>query len=67
MENAITKDFKDSITVFESALALYYKGKWSEANKQFRKCGIGIADVFKERTKTKCPSNWNGVWQMTEK
>jgi class 3 adenylate cyclase len=67
MESAITKKFRDSIAIFESALALYYKGKWTEASKQFSRCGMVIADVFKGRTKTKCPSNWNGVWQMTEK
>jgi len=67
MESAITKKFRDSLNIFESALTLYYKGNWNEANKLFNRCGLVIADVFKERTKTKCPSNWNGVWQMTEK
>jgi hypothetical protein len=67
MESALTKKFKDGITTFESALALYYKGDWTQSNKLFGKCGLVIADVFKERTKTKCPSKWNGVWQMTEK
>ena len=67
MESVITKKFRDGLNIFESALTLYYQGKWSEANKLFSKCGLVIADVFKERTKTKCPSNWNGVWQMTEK
>jgi class 3 adenylate cyclase len=67
MESVITKKFRDSLNIFESALTLYYKGKWAEANKQFSRCGLVIADIFKERTKTKCPSNWNGVWQMTEK
>ena len=67
MEFAITENFRESITIFESALALYYKGEWSAADKLFRKCGLGVADVFRERTKTKCPRNWKGVWQMTEK
>ncbi|MCL2154269.1 MAG: adenylate/guanylate cyclase domain-containing protein [Leptospirales bacterium] len=67
MESVLTKKFKDSISMFESALALYYQGKWTEASKRFSRCGMVIADVFKERIKTKCPSNWNGVWQMTEK
>ncbi|MCL1833820.1 MAG: adenylate/guanylate cyclase domain-containing protein [Leptospirales bacterium] len=67
MEAALTEKFRDSITIFESALVLYYKGDWIKSNKLFSKCGLVIADVFKERTKTKCPSKWNGVWQMTEK
>ena len=67
MESALTGEFKDDIVIFEAALTLYYKGKWGEANKMFRKCGLVIADVFLERTKTKCPKNWNGVWQMQEK
>ncbi|MCL1864962.1 MAG: adenylate/guanylate cyclase domain-containing protein [Spirochaetes bacterium] len=67
MEYAITKQFRNNITIFESALKLYYKGNWDESNKLLRKCGLIIAEVFKERTKTTCPSNWNGVWQMTEK
>ncbi|MCL1834300.1 MAG: adenylate/guanylate cyclase domain-containing protein [Leptospirales bacterium] len=67
LESSITKKIRENLTIFESALLLYYKGDWSESNKLLSKCSLIIADTFKERTKTKCPSNWNGVWQMTEK
>jgi len=58
---------KKEITAFELGLELYYQGKWADARKRFLKCGLKAADVFKERTKEKCPSNWKGVWEMTSK
>jgi len=67
IDSAITKKLRENITIFESALILYYRGDWIESNRLLKKCGLVIADTFKERTKTKCPSNWNGIWQMTEK
>ncbi len=67
----IASEMKDSlkkdITQFELALELYYKGNWNEARKKFSKCSLKLTEVFKERTSEKCPSNWNGVWQMTSK
>ena len=63
MDAKLQKD----ITAFELGLELYYQGKWSEARKRFLKCSLKAADVFKERTKEKCPSNWKGVWEMTSK
>ena len=59
--------FKKDIAAFELALELYYNGKWADARKQLSKCSLRLADIFKERTQEKCPSNWNGVWQMTTK
>lgn len=58
---------KKDITAYELGLELYYQGKWAEARKRFAKCSLKAADVFKERTKEKCPSNWKGVWEMTSK
>jgi hypothetical protein len=58
---------RKDITAFELGLELYYQGKWADARKRFLKCGLKAADVFKERTKEKCPSNWKGVWEMTSK
>ncbi len=67
LETEMDEKLKKDIAVFELALELYYKGKWADARKQFSKCSLRLADIFKERTQEKCPSNWNGVWQMTTK
>jgi len=67
LESEMNEKFKKDIAAFELALELYYKGKWADARKQLSKCSLRLADIFKERTQQKCPSNWNGVWQMTTK
>jgi len=67
MESEMDEKFKKNIAAFELALELYYNGKWADARKQLSKCSLKLADIFKERTQAKCPSNWNGVWQMTTK
>ncbi len=67
LESEMDEKFKKNIAAFELALELYYNGKWSDARKQLSKCTLKLADIFKERTQEKCPSNWNGVWQMTTK
>jgi class 3 adenylate cyclase len=67
LESDMDEKFKKNIAAFELALELYYNGKWADARKQLSKCSLRLADIFKERTKEKCPSNWNGVWQMTTK
>ncbi len=66
-EFEMDEKFKKNVAVFELALELYYKGKWADSRKQLSKCSLRLADIFKERTQEKCPSNWNGVWQMTTK
>jgi len=67
LESEMDEKFKKNIAAFELALELYYNGKWADARKQLSKCSLRLADIFKERTQEKCPSNWNGVWQMTTK
>ncbi len=67
LESGMDEKLRKNIAAFELALELYYNGKWSDAKKQFSKCSLRLADIFKERTLEKCPSNWNGVWQMTTK
>jgi class 3 adenylate cyclase len=67
LESEMNDSLKKDITNFELALELYYKGNWSEARKKFSRCSLKLTEVFKERTSEKCPSNWNGVWQMTSK
>ena len=63
----ITSDIAKNIAYYESGLKLYYMGDWALARKHFEKCKLEAADVFLERTKNKCPKNWNGIWEMTTK
>lgn len=65
--NEITSDIAKNIAYYESGLKLYYMGDWALARKHFEKCKLEAADVFLERTKNKCPKNWNGIWEMTTK
>jgi class 3 adenylate cyclase len=67
LESEIDERFRKDLTAFELGLELYYAGKWADARKRFAKCSLKVADVFKERTSERCPSNWDGVWQMTSK
>ena len=67
LESEIDERFRKDLTAFELGLELYYAGKWADARKKFEKCGLKVAAVFKERTSERCPSNWDGVWQMTSK
>lgn len=54
--------------IYEDALASYYKGDWSEARKNFKKCGIEAAEVFLNRMGNKsAPENWSGIWTMETK
>ncbi len=66
-ESDIDEGFKKDLSLFELGLELYYSGKWADARKKFGKCGLKVAEIFKERTSEKCPSKWDGVWQMTSK
>jgi class 3 adenylate cyclase len=63
----ITEDIQKNISYYESGLKLYYMGDWGLARKHFEKCKLEAAAVFLERTKNKCPKNWNGIWEMTTK
>lgn len=67
LESEIDERFRKELSAFELGLELYYAGKWADARKKFAKCGLKVAEVFKERTSERCPSNWDGVWQMTSK
>jgi class 3 adenylate cyclase len=55
------------VALFQNALSLYYSGEWKEASIKFQKCKLPPAEEFKQRTSTTCPTNWNGIWQMTTK
>lgn len=66
-EDDIDDKMKRSISAFKSGLALYYEGDWKTANSKFKRCSLPVAKIFKERTSSSCPKNWNGVWQMETK
>lgn len=54
--------------IYEEGLASYYNGDWSEARKNFKKCGIEAAEVFLGRMGNKsAPENWSGIWTMETK
>ena len=54
--------------IYENGLEAYYKGDWSEARKNFKKCGIEAAEVFLSRMGNKsAPENWSGIWTMETK
>ena len=72
-ENAFSEIPASRITaeqfgIYEDGLASYYNGDWSEARKNFKKCGIEAAEVFLSRMGNKsAPENWSGIWTMETK
>ena len=65
---SITGHFEKDLNAFSDGLQLYYAGDWPKAYEAFRECTLPIADIFTERTKDNtAPSDWNGIWTMTEK
>jgi len=59
---------KASLTKYSQALTAYYEGRWAEAEKDFRACKLGQAEIFIERLAgAQVPANWNGIWTMTSK
>lgn len=67
LDSEFDEAMSKQLTAFELGLELYYNGNWAEARKKFARCSLPMADVFKERTKVKCPKNWNGIWEMKTK
>lgn len=59
---------QDDLESFRKGLDLYYRGDWPKAYKEFEKCKLPVAKVFRERTGNyTCPENWNGIWEMKTK
>ena len=64
----VDEDFSKHIKIYKKALALYYKGSWTEAHELFTNCKLPQAELFAERTSGKsCPQGWNGIWTMKTK
>ena len=62
-----TIKIKKEVEKFDEGLKAYYKGEWSKAAKSFKSCKLKIAKTFVERTTTKKPAKWNGIWEMKTK
>jgi hypothetical protein len=62
------EQLRHDIDQFSEGLHLYYQGDWPAAVPHFQNSSLSIAEVFGERIAGKeAPSDWNGVWTMTEK
>ncbi|MBN1898498.1 MAG: adenylate/guanylate cyclase domain-containing protein [Spirochaetes bacterium] len=62
------KALQKEISVFSSALQLYYEGRWRKAFAEFEKCKLPLAGEFLERTRSgRTPKRWDGVWTMKTK
>ena len=66
------EQFDDELTRdvdrYKSALQLYYQGSWAEATEHFQACNLVMAQLFVNRIRgRKAPSDWTGVWTMSEK
>ena len=66
------EQFDDELTRdvdrYKSALQLYYQGSWAEATEHFQACNLVMAQLFVNRIRGReAPSDWTGVWTMSEK
>ena len=63
-DDELTRDVEG----YKSALQLYYQGSWAEAAEHFQACGLVTAQLFVNRIRGReAPSDWNGVWTISEK
>jgi hypothetical protein len=68
LEENITTALEKELETFSKGLQHYYEGDWPEAYKQFNRCSLPLASVFKERTKgVKSHKGWTGIWEMKTK
>ena len=63
----LNDSLKRELGNFIRGLELYYGGDWEKAGLSFKRCKLPMVEVFIERTKHKCPRDWNGIWTMTTK
>jgi len=67
-KKSVDADIEKDIALFSEGLKLYYEGQWPAAYKQFARCSLPVADVFRDRTKNNTsPKGWDGIWAMTTK
>jgi class 3 adenylate cyclase len=68
MEENISSSLEKELQIFSKGLQLYYDGVWAEASKQFGRCGLPLATIFKARTTgVRRPKGWTGIWEMKTK
>ncbi len=62
------ENLERDIDAFSEGLRAYYAGKWRDAEKAFARSTLSMAGTFVGRIKGRhAPSDWNGIWTMTEK
>lgn len=67
-ESAISPKLKKDIGYYDEGLAHYYTGNWRKAEIFFARCGLEAAKLFVSRIKgSRCPKDWNGIWEMKTK
>ena len=67
LRNKITPPLRDALKRFEEAHQLYYRGRWTSANRLFKQVKLPLVEEFIRRTQKKLPKRWDGVWEMTTK
>lgn len=68
LKKNIDEDMEKNTTLFSEGLKLYYEGQWTAAYKQFARCALPVAEIFRDRTRNNTsPKGWDGIWAMTTK
>lgn len=68
LKKSIDEDLEKNTALFNEGLKLYYEGQWPAAYKQFARCALPVAEVFRDRTRNNTsPKGWDGIWAMTTK
>ncbi|HUX21386.1 MAG TPA: adenylate/guanylate cyclase domain-containing protein [Spirochaetia bacterium] len=68
LKKSIDEDLEKNTTLFAEGLKSYYEGQWPAAYKQFARCALPLAEIFRDRTRNNTsPKGWDGIWAMTTK
>ena len=68
LKKTLDPDMEKDIALFSQGLELYYQGQWPAAYKEFARCALPVADIFRDRTRNNTsPKGWDGIWAMTTK
>lgn len=63
----VDEKLQAELELFHQALQLYYEGNWRKAGGMFKELKLGVAEVFVERTSSRKPRDWKGMWEMKTK
>ncbi len=68
LKKSMDEDLEKNSALFSEGLRLYYEGQWPAAYKQFARCALPVAGIFRDRTRNNTsPKGWDGIWAMTTK